>query len=97
MSALNLTTLETRILDALAGTSICSSDFEWIDDTHRRFSNCSDASRWAIENGLTSYGTDDAIITTIFALIEKGRVKRTDSRRKSSEWFSLTDEGVSQL
>ena len=93
MKQINLTTLEECVIEALHEASICSSDIEWIDDTTRRFRNYSDASTWAIENGLTSNGTDEEIITTVFSLIERGLVKRTDSRRKSSEWFSLTSEG----
>lgn len=92
-----LTTLEECVIDALHQTSICSSDFEWINDDERRFVNFSDASNWAIKNGLTTIASDEQIITTIFSLIERGLVKQTDSRSNSSVWFSVTAEGAAQL
>ena len=88
-----LTTLEECVIDALHQNSICSSDFEWIDEATRRFRNYTDASKWATNAGLNANGSDDDIIQVLFSLAEKGLVKRTDSRRKSSEWFSLTSEG----
>ena len=91
----NLTAFQIRVLDALTceGGGPNSSAFEWIDDETRQFVRFSDAANWAISNGLTAIGTDDEIINALYALVGLGLVQRKDSRRKSSEWFSLTSEG----
>lgn len=94
MTHINLTTLETMILDSLRDVSINSTDIEWVSSNERGFVNFSDASKWATENGLTAVGSDDEIIRALYSLVEKGLVTMKDSRRKSSFWFSQID-GVS--
>ena len=93
MTHCTLTSIESRILDSLNDVSISSTNIDWSSDNDRRFAQFSDASKWAIENGLTTVASDDEIIRALFSLVEKGLVTRKDSRRKSSFWFSLSAKG----
>lgn len=94
----NLTTLESRILDAMRcedsaingeWTAVGESD----DDQKWRLDSGSDAANWARDSGLTAHWSDDEIIRAILALADRGIVTARWSRSGSSQWYSLSPEG----
>ena len=97
MNNTNLTTLESRVLDALYENAICTADVAYMSDDDRQFKNYSDASTWATENGLTHIASDEEIIQTIERLHRHGLVSRAPSRRGSSYWYALTDDANARV